>query len=605
MSEEIIYKPREIFNGQLKQGFHNEAEKFYDEMAEKGELNKDANKTHVAKYDAENGTLKNLQTNRSGKGSARGWLIALGILLILGGIVMIVVGILMISQPGLFALIIGGAAAIAFSLVVFFVFVRKLSKEIKSLDERISKQQKVVNEALRICYEDMAGLNKLLDWNMPAKVMKSVTPILQLDDYFTNERLAMLKENYGLWDDDNEDSSTIGVLSGEIKGNPFLLQRCLVMELRPKIYTGTLVIHWTTTVSDGKGGTRTVTHTQTLTATVTEPAPVYETVTCLLYGNEAAPHLSFSRVPYGADSMDEKAQRKAAEKGAKDLKKLAERDLKKGKEHVFTPMGNDKFDVFFGATDRDNEVEFRLLFTPLAQTNMVDLLTNKEPFGDDFHFIKKKKINIISSKHSQIFEYFVSPDYFISHSYELGKEKFVSYCDSFIKNLYFDFAPLMSIPLYQMHKSHEFIYRDDKPSNYPIFEHEVLANFLDKVNFIPKDADPSLPVILKSKKTRRMEGLDNVTIHSGSFQTFERVTLVPVHGGDGRLHSVPVHWIEYDRVYQDFGINVAHVDGSKKQFDLNSSSFKNYKFQRGYIAGMADKDSKFDTSKLNTIFNKK
>ena len=55
----------------------------------------------------------------------------------------------------------------------------------------------------------------------------------------------------------------------------------------------------------------------------------------------------------------------------------------------FTAMTNDKFDVLFGATDRTNETEFRLLFTPLAQNSMINLIENAKPYGDDFYFVKE------------------------------------------------------------------------------------------------------------------------------------------------------------------------------------------------------------------------
>ena len=48
---------------------------------------------------------------------------------------------------------------------------------------------------------------------------------------------------------------------------------------------------------------------QTLTASVTKPRPEYFTETWLVYGNEAAPRLSFSRSPCPASSYDEKTKR--------------------------------------------------------------------------------------------------------------------------------------------------------------------------------------------------------------------------------------------------------------------------------------------------------
>ena len=607
MAEDIIYKPRELYETQLKKQFHDEAEKYYEELAVKGNLDKGTNKVHVEKYDKENAKLNAVDKNRSSKRTKKGLLIALSVILIIGAIVLIVVGVLQVSKNGgLGGGLIGGGAAVIVGGILILVFpVRSFSKKIKELDNEYAKQETVVKKALSDCYADMAGLNSLLDWNIPAKIVKNVTPILQIDDFYTNERAAMLKENYGLWDDDNPDSSTIGVLSGEIQGNPFILQRSLVRRMVPKVYTGSIVITWVTYSTDSNGRRVAHHHSQTLTATHTEPAPVYENVTALIYGNEAAPKLSFFREPYHADKLSEKERIKEVQKGGKELRKLAESSLKKGNSHPFTPMGNDEFDWFFRAFDRDNEVEFRLLFTPLAQTNMLDLIENKEPFGDDFYFKKVKKINIIQTAHSQSFPYFTDPDYFIHYSFEAGKERMVSYCDAFIKNFYYDFAPLMSIPLYQMHKSHEFIYRDDNVRNYPIFEQEVMANYLGDFNFRPKNAAVDLPVILKAVSSSKRGVQDEVKIHGSSFIKIPRVTLVPMHGGDGRIHDVPVHWIEYDPIAEDNYFRMFHANASKAEFDSNGKEVAGAKYQRGYIASMMKGKDDGQFTKIESIFNKK
>ena len=68
-------------------------------------------------------------------------------------------------------------------------------------------------------------------------------------------------------------------------------------------------------------------------------------------------------------------------------------------------FGNDEFEVLFGGTNRNNELEYRLLFTPLAQKNLLSIIKNPIPYGDDFSFIKDKMINVIRSNHSQTFDY--------------------------------------------------------------------------------------------------------------------------------------------------------------------------------------------------------
>lgn len=63
------------------------------------------------------------------------------------------------------------------------------------------------------------------------------------------------------------------------------------------------------------------------------------------------------------------------------MNRLANQAIKQGRN--FTPLANTKFEVMFKAYDRNNEVQYRLLFTPLAQQNMLEILTGKAGFGDD------------------------------------------------------------------------------------------------------------------------------------------------------------------------------------------------------------------------------
>lgn len=140
-------------------------------------------------------------------------------------------------------------------------------------------------------------------------------------------------------------------------------------------------------------------HTQTLTASVTKPAPFYGYDTRLYYGNEAAPDLRFSRQPTHANELDEDEIEKTVKRGKKKLEKRARKAVGAGTQ--FTEMGNAEFDVLFGAVDRTNEVQFRLMFTPLAQQNMLELIKSDDGYGDDFAFYKTGCINCIRSEHAQ------------------------------------------------------------------------------------------------------------------------------------------------------------------------------------------------------------
>ena len=113
-------------------------------------------------------------------------------------------------------------------------------------------------------------------------------------------------------------------------------------------------------------------------------------------------------------------------------------------------MGNLEFDALFNALDRDNEVEFRVLFTPIAQKNMIELLKNEE-FGDDFSFIKHLKLNIIDNKKDWVLNIFRS--HYRDFSYDIIKEKFFKLNTEYFDNFYRLFLPIFTIPVYHQHKT--------------------------------------------------------------------------------------------------------------------------------------------------------
>ena len=117
-------------------------------------------------------------------------------------------------------------------------------------------------------------------------------------------------------------------------------------------------------------------------------------------------------------------------------------------------MSNTDFEVLFDALDRTNEVQFRTLFTHLAQTNMVALILSKLGYGDDFNFIKQKRMNKIISTHSQGRPINISARSYPSYSFDIIKDNFITKNTDFFKAVYFDFAPLWAIPIYQERPMH-------------------------------------------------------------------------------------------------------------------------------------------------------
>ncbi len=561
MEDQTLFEPRELFQKQLKDDYHKTAEEYFDTLTKQSKVDKGANAQHVAQYNKDKAAAEALEKQASSARGLKIFVIIMMVLCLLAGAIMIAVGVLSHAWYWYLIggfLVAGGIALIVVASTVVKKLVAKREAEAAAAKEKAKK-------SLDVCYKDMAPLNVAFDWNAPCVIMEKATPIIDLDPYFTPERFCYLRDKFGVGEITDPHQSVLGVISGQIQGNPFIVEKILTEETRDKAYTGSITIHWTTTYHD-KNGTHTQTHTQTLTATITRPAPFYRTDTRLIYGNEAAPHLHFSRSPSGVSNLSDGERDKQAAAGMKKLRKLSEKQLSSGSSHVLTPMGNDHFDVFFGADDRDNEVEFRLLFTPLAQKNMLNIIENSNPYGDDFVMVKDGMVNSIASGHSQGFDYSANPEGFVGYDWEEMKKRFVSYCDSYIQSLYFDLAPLLSIPLYQMHKPHEYIYKDTYGSNLTSYEHEVMANGMDSSLFKPNKAADDLPLIIKQQSSSKVGSTDQVLLSAYSFMETPMVEHITKMGGDGRLHDVPVHWIKYDLVTKESTIGVRHIGGSRKEY---------------------------------------
>ena len=607
MEDNTIYNPKERYHKEFKNKFNDAATSYFNKLVKDGCVNEEENRLHVASYNKEKNNLANIEKEHSSLKTKKVLLIIAEVLLFVGGTIILLVGFQYINTFWwliLIALLLYGVG------IALIVTVNKtLKKKLNDLSNEIEVAKKVVSKALSLCYEDLKLLNSLYDWNMVHSIIKEVTPIIEIDEYFTTKRLSYLVDKFGLTEDLGKYRSVLGVVSGEIEGNPFAIVKTLNRYIINKRYDGSLTIHWTTTYRDSDGKIHTQHHTQTLHASVTKPAPSFSNRSELIYGNEAAPHLSFSRVPSYAHKLSDKEQKNYVNKRSKELKKKAEDAIKKGK--TFTAMGNEEFDAFFAADDRDNEVEFRLLFTPLAQKNELELIKKQDPYGDDFKFRKNKMINILESAHSLGFDYNINPEYFINYDIDNARNKFINYMNTYFESFYFDLAPLLSIPLYQMNKPHEYIYKEIYETNITSYEHETIANKLDKNYFMPVGANPSIPLLLKEANSIRNDNTDTTSIHVSTYKTIERVDYVPTLGGDGHLHDVPVEWTEYIEIEDVKDIQVGYIGGTNNKIKNTATIMQtlgknNYHYERGLLGIACSYSPDFDNylKELKNQYNK-
>jgi len=427
------------------------------------------------------------------------------------------------------------------TVILIPLVILKTTPKIKALRSEIEDADKRASELMAEAEGQMLPLNRLFTDRDALNIIETTVPLLDFDDAFSVRQEEDMKINYDFSAEDDSEQSTIDLLAGNYNENPFLFENKLIHTMGTETYHGYKTIRWTETYRDSEGRLRSRTRTQTLHATVTKPKPFYSTQVILNYCAQGGPDLSFSRDASHLEQKSERELERFVKRGERRLQKKSEKATRKNDD--FTSMSNSDFEVLFDALDRDNEVQFRTLFTPLAQTNMEDLILSKIGYGDDFHFIKTKRTNKIITTHSQGRAINLLPASYISYSFDIIKDNFLNKNAEFFKAVYFDFAPLLAIPVYQERPVHSLKSIPDYSRRYSLKECEALANIVPHKLVVHPNTKTQ--AILKSSFVGSKNGVDETCITAYSYDILRRVDIVSVLGGDGHFHNVPVEWDDY------------------------------------------------------------
>ncbi len=499
----VIFNPVEEYEGKLQQLHRENTTRFFDKLVETSGIDIAQNRETVRLYDQYRENLAKLKRKLN-------WLRFLRVLMCI-------------------------------TLILIPLVIWKTTPRIRQLRTEIAEADQRVEQLLAEANNQMLPLNRLFTDRDALQLIEATVPLLDFADCFTAAQEADMRINYDFTGYEDIEQSTLDLLAGHYNENPFLFENRRIHTMGTETYHGYKTIHWTETYRDEKGHLRTRTQSQTLHATVTKPKPFYNTQVVLNYCSQGGPELCFSRDATHLHRKGEKQIKRIVKKGERKLRRKNDKALRKNED--FTSMANTEFEVLFDALDRTDEVQFRTLFTPLAQTNMVELLLSRVGFGDDFHFIKRNRTNRIISTHSQGRQINLLPGNYVSYSYDIIRANFIGKNEEFFKAVYFDFAPLLAIPVYQERPVHSLKPIPDYAQLYALKESEALANAVD-CSYVVHPATKT-QAILKSSFVKNEEGIDEACITAYSYDIEKRVDMVSVLGGDGRLHAVPVEWDQY------------------------------------------------------------
>ena len=427
------------------------------------------------------------------------------------------------------------------TIILIPLVIIKVTPKIKAMREEIEQADKKISELFALAQRQMTPLCSLFTERDALDIIESTIPMVSFAPLFSVEQEKNMKINYDFSDNDGNEQSTLDVLAGNYNENPFLFENKLIHKMGTETYHGYKTIRWTETYRDSDGKLRTRTRSQTLHATVVKPKPFYSTQVQLNYCAQGGPELSFTRDATNLDKKSEREIERYVKKGERKLKRLTDKSIEENKD--FVSMSNSDFEVLFDALDRTNEVQFRTLFTPLAQTNMVDLIRSQSGYGDDFNFTKQNRTNKIVTQHSQGRTISLMPSEYFSHSFDIIKENFTSKNASYFKAVYFDFAPVWAIPIYQERPVHSLDPIPDYSQKYSVKEYEALSNAVGAEHVVHPETKTR--AILKPSFVGSKKDIDEICISAYSYDIIQRVDFVSVHGGDGRWHSVPVQWDDY------------------------------------------------------------
>ena len=556
-----ILQPIQQFNSEFKDKHRVLTEEYFDRLVaesgvnaeENAQLMEERSKT-LTKLDAADKILNKRK-------SVRGLLIFFIVALFLAAV--ICVFLFYGNTEGLmFLAILLPIVAVCVAVALIVVIVKCINPKIKDGSAVVNELKVKVKQIEADAWKQMRPLNLKYDFNIPDKLIYETVPQIQLDKYFDEDKQDYFTGKVSLDVSGKKDISVHCARSGNSAGNPFLLIRYFVRRIVQHTYTGTLTVSWTERYTDSKGQSHTRTVSQTLVATVTKPKPEYHFVTRLYYGNDAAPDLHFSRNPTVPRDASDKKIESIVKSGTKRLEKKSREAVKKGTS--FNMLANSEFEVLFGAENRNHEAQFRLMFTPLAQQNVVALLRNKEPYGDDFHFDKKGKVNVIYSSHSAELDIDANPAQFAHFDLQQARANFINFNMNYFASLYFDFAPLFSIPVYQTELPSTHFSECVKHSNIGDFEMESVANYFKSNLLAPEDATTSQ--ILKAVPVKVDDNGTLAEITSYAYCGVNRVDYIPRTAGNGHVYSVPVHWVEYIPVEKTTQVLMQAVNTTREQY---------------------------------------
>lgn len=414
------------------------------------------------------------------------------------------------------------------------LFFKRLFPRLRTSRDTLRDSFEACAEKEREIRQQVAPFHAAFTWQTPLRLITQVAPFLTFRPALTEEGQAALLRELRLPESLLSQASVTDLLCGAFEGSPFLILTMRQTQMTTQEVAGSLNLSRKETENAADGSKRAKRRQQVLVARLQKPRPEQHTIAHVLLLNDAEPALTFTRLP-SAEAL----RAPSAEKEAAPV--------------PVTPLDATPFEVeaigkafadLFHPLQCSNEEALQRFIPPQGQQHLLTLLRDHTVgFGDDFSMTKAPTYTLLTPHHLVTHPLHFGPTRYYSTDLEAMRERFILEAAATFRSLYFAIAPLLTIAPYRTlaPKAEPLLPATTGLSDW---EMEAAAN----AAFAPQgkdDPEAPPPLVKVLQRVTTPEGLIHATFLLRSWKAHPRTEDVPTPGDDGRLHNVPVHWMEY------------------------------------------------------------
>lgn len=429
---------------------------------------------------------------------------------------------------------------IIFLVFPFFLLTKKVKIKQSSLDTSIKHENDLKTQLINQLSSAKSALStyftykKIIEKNWPDVKLNLYIPLEQYEIFNNNIDQLLPKVNEQMLP---SCSCTYQLVNGTLFNHPFCLYKYKHQTMYMKNYTGATTVSYDYIGSDGKSHIGTT----IVTATIQKPAPKWTIADNFIYFVSKPYELCFNN-------------------------NISKHEFKTSVEKEFRQLENSKFNKLFIAK-RNNETQYRMLFTPLAQEQYVNLLHN-------LSFLIQKEKNIVSIQIDNL-SFILSNKYKDSYDVDQWQTNYLNCLNNFLETLSVYTLPIACLPIL---KDFSFDYVPNKKEKICFFQvTSNMAYLYEQTNkYIQYETDVIF-VPADNKQVKIDQYYFNITkVLVKYFHPINRISYVPKYSfRANKTVIVPVHWIEYiPKVKIEYLLHVPLKEKEVKQeFVYNNSLF--------------------------------